>query len=81
MPEAGESYFLFDGQSYRPARRVRHLALQDTRVGWLLRFLNWMSGSLIGWWAERFVVDWGDQALDGQPMFYSSRQLFLDNEI
>ena len=30
------------------------------RSPWLLRFLWWHFGSLVGWLAERFLVDWGD---------------------
>ena len=30
------------------------------RIRWLLRFLSWKFGPLIGWLAEHFLVDWGD---------------------
>jgi flavin-dependent dehydrogenase len=30
------------------------------RIRWLLRFLSWNFGPLIGWLAERLFVDWGD---------------------
>jgi flavin-dependent dehydrogenase len=34
--------------------------LYGVRVRWLLRFLSWNFGALIGWLAERLWVDWGD---------------------
>ena len=30
------------------------------RIRWLLRFLSWKFGPLIGWLAGRFLAGWGD---------------------
>ncbi len=45
---------------YLGRRHAVAWVIYGLRARWLLRFLSWNMGSVIGWLAERFWVDWGE---------------------